>query len=193
MTPAPRYVLDTHAALWAQLEPRRLSPAAALKMAGGLDLSPAETEFFSALVEYSETREPRAKLIAGKRMLALKNRHLYRAIHEMREAAEQAVEHGKRRDQPARAGLARLLRDRQAVDAFAPASYQPLLALTTRTTSSMTGTSISTPTTVASAAPDSKPNRLMAAATASSKKFEAPISADGQATLCFSPTARFSR
>ena len=51
----------------------------------------------------------------------------------------------------------------------------------------MTGTSISTPTTVASAAPDSKPNRLMAAATASSKKFDAPISADGQATLCFSP------
>lgn len=50
------------------------------------------------------------------------------------------------------------------------ASYQPLLALTTLTTSSITGTSISTPTTVASAAPDSKPNRLIAAATASSKK-----------------------
>jgi hypothetical protein len=33
-----------------------------------------------------------------------------------------------------------------------------------RTTSSMTGTSINTPTTVASAAPDSKPNRLIAAA-----------------------------
>ena len=41
-----------------------------------------------------------------------------------------------------------------------------MLALTTRTTSSITGTSISTPTTVASAAPDSKPNRLIAAATA---------------------------
>ena len=46
---------------------------------------------------------------------------------------------------------------------------------------------------VASAAPDSKPNRLMAAATASSKKLDAPISAEGQATLCFSPTARLSQ
>ena len=53
----------------------------------------------------------------------------------------------------------------------------------------MAGTSISTPTTVASAAPDSKPNRLMAAATASSKKFAAPISAEGPATQCGEPTA----
>jgi hypothetical protein len=68
-----------------------------------------------------------------------------------------------------------------------------LLALTTLTTSSITGTSISTPTTVASAAPDSKPNRLIAAATASSKKFDAPISADGQATQCFSRRPRFSQ
>jgi hypothetical protein len=68
-----------------------------------------------------------------------------------------------------------------------------LLELTTLTTSSITGTSISTPTTVANAAPDSKPNRLMAAATASSKKLLAPISAEGQATLCFSPTARLSQ
>ena len=45
---------------------------------------------------------------------------------------------------------------------------------------------------VASAAPDSKPNRLMAAATASSKKLLAPISADGQATLCDSPSLRLS-
>src|SRR3990172_4944380 len=71
-------------------------------------------------------------------------------------------------------------------EALGALSYQPLLALTTRTTSNMTGTSISTPTTVARAAPDSKPNRLIAAATASSKKFEAPIRAEGQATLCFS-------
>lgn len=48
----------------------------------------------------------------------------------------------------------------------APCSYQPRLALTIFTTDSMTGTSISTPTTVASAAPDSKPNKLIAAATA---------------------------
>jgi hypothetical protein len=46
-------------------------------------------------------------------------------------------------------------------------SYQPWLRLTTATTASITGTSISTPTTVASAAPDWKPNRLMAVATAS--------------------------
>ncbi len=62
---------------------RRLSPAAAIKMAHGLDLSPRETEYFSALVDYAETREPRAKLTVGKRMLALKNRHLYRAINDM--------------------------------------------------------------------------------------------------------------
>ena len=47
-------------------------------------------------------------------------------------------------------------------------------------------------TTVASAAPDSKPNRLMAAATASSKKFDAPMRQDGQATSCFSPSQRLS-
>ncbi len=40
---------------------------------------------------------------------------------------------------------------------------------TMRTTSSMTGTSISTPTTVASAAPECKPNRWIAAATPTQK------------------------
>ena len=60
------------------------------------------------------------------------------------------------------------------------------------TPSSITGTSINTPTTVASAAPEWKPNKLMAAATANSKKLDAPISADGQAMLCFSPTTRFN-
>ena len=50
--------------------------------------------------------------------------------------------------------------------------------MTILTTESMTGTSISTPTTVASAAPDENPNRLMVAATASSKKFDVPIIAD---------------
>src|SRR5512139_424808 len=75
----------------------------------------------------------------------------------------------------------------------APFSYQPLLRLTTFTTPSITGTSISTPTTVASAAPDWKPNSAIAAATASSKKLDAPISADGPATLCCSPTLRLSQ
>ena len=68
-----------------------------------------------------------------------------------------------------------------------------MLALTIHTTDSMTGTSIKTPTTVASAAPDSKPKRLIAAATASSKKLLAPISAEGAATQCDSPAARLRR
>ena len=75
----------------------------------------------------------------------------------------------------------------------APASYQPFERFTIATTDSITGTSIRTPTTVASAAPELKPNRLMAAATASSKKLLAPISAEGAATQCASPVARFSR
>jgi len=65
-----------------------------------------------------------------------------------------------------------------------PFSYQPLERFTIQTTESITGTSISTPTTVASAAPDWKPNRLIAAATASSKKLDAPITPrDGHAML----------
>src|SRR4051794_16011851 len=48
-------------------------------------------------------------------------------------------------------------------------SYQRRERRTMRTTESMTGTSTSTPTTVASAAPDWKPNRTIAVATASSK------------------------
>ena len=50
-------------------------------------------------------------------------------------------------------------------------------------TESITGTSTSTPTTQTSAAPDSGPNRVIATATASSKKLLAPISAPGAATL----------
>ena len=72
-------------------------------------------------------------------------------------------------------------------------SYQPRVRLTIFTTDSITGTSINTPTTVASAAPDWKPNRLMAAVTASSKKLLAPISADGPATQCATPKRRLSR
>ena len=52
------------------------------------------------------------------------------------------------------------------------------------TNASMMGTSTSTPTTVASAAPDSNPNKEMAAATASSKKLLAPIWAAGAAMSC---------
>ena len=51
------------------------------------------------------------------------------------------------------------------------------------TSESITGTSMSTPTTVARAAPEESPNKLMATATASSKKLEVPIMAAGAATL----------
>jgi hypothetical protein len=62
-----------------------------------------------------------------------------------------------------------------------------------RTTDSITGTSTRTPTTVASAAPESRPNRLIAAATASSKKLLAPISAAGAATHQATPKRRLSQ
>ena len=73
-----------------------------------------------------------------------------------------------------------------------PLLVPPRVAPTIFTTDSITGTSISTPTTVASAAPESKPNRLIAVATASSKKLLAPISADGAATQCATPKRRLT-
>ena len=51
------------------------------------------------------------------------------------------------------------------------------------TSDNITGTSTSTPTTVARAAPEDSPNRLIATATASSKKLEVPIRQAGPATL----------
>jgi hypothetical protein len=56
--------------------------------------------------------------------------------------------------------------------------------LTSATKDSITGTSTSTPTTVASAAPEFRPNSEIATATANSKKFEVPIRQAGPATLC---------
>src|SRR5690606_7482398 len=53
--------------------------------------------------------------------------------------------------------------------------------LHTAHTDNITGTSMSTPTIVARAAPDSGPNKAMAVATASSKKLLAPIRAPGAA------------
>ena len=47
----------------------------------------------------------------------------------------------------------------------------------------MTGTSVSTPTVVASAAGDAVPKSAMATATASSKKLDAPIIPAGAAIL----------
>ncbi len=58
---------------------------------------------------------------------------------------------------------------------------------------SITGTSTRTPTTVARAAPDPIPKRLIAAATASSKKFDAPIRAAGAATHHATPNLRLSQ
>ena len=55
------------------------------------------------------------------------------------------------------------------------------VALAIFTNESMMGTSVSTPTVVASAAPLCNPKRLMATATASSKKLEAPIIPAGAA------------
>ena len=55
-----------------------------------------------------------------------------------------------------------------------------MVRLAKATNDSMTGTSMSTPTTVARAAPDSSPKRLIATATASSKKLDVPISAAGK-------------
>ena len=52
----------------------------------------------------------------------------------------------------------------------------------TRTSRSMTGTSLRTPTTVASAAPDESPKSITDVAIATSKWFEAPIRADGAAS-----------
>ena len=54
------------------------------------------------------------------------------------------------------------------------------------TRDSITGTSTSTPTTVASAAPEWRPKREIATATANSKKFDVPIKHDGAAMLCLS-------
>lgn len=52
------------------------------------------------------------------------------------------------------------------------------------TSDSMTGTSTRTPTTVASAAPEFKPNSEIATATANSKKLDVPIKAHGAAIRC---------
>ena len=64
------------------------------------------------------------------------------------------------------------------------AGNQCRVLLAMRTKKSMTGTSTKTPTTVARVAPESKPKREIATATANSKKFEAPIIPAGAATSC---------
>ena len=60
----------------------------------------------------------------------------------------------------------------------------PRVRLAKATSDNMTGTSTKTPTTVAKAAPEFRPNTLMATATANSKKLDVPIMAHGAATAC---------
>jgi hypothetical protein len=62
---------------------RRLSPAAAAKMAMGLDLTPEQAEFFYALVESTETREPRIKLAVSRRITQLRNRKFMQDLAKM--------------------------------------------------------------------------------------------------------------
>lgn len=59
----------------------------------------------------------------------------------------------------------------------------PLFAFMISTSDSMTGTSTSTPTTVASAAPEFMPNNINATAIESSKKLLAPIIVAGAASV----------
>ncbi len=61
-------------------------------------------------------------------------------------------------------------------------TYHSLVLFTIKTATNIIGTSTKTPTTVARAAPDSKPNNTIAVATANSKKLLAPIKAEGPAT-----------
>jgi uncharacterized protein (TIGR02147 family) len=62
---------------------RRLSPAAAAKMAMGLDLAPEQAELFYALVEYTETREPRIKMASSRRLTQLRNRKFMQDLAKM--------------------------------------------------------------------------------------------------------------
>ena len=64
-----------------------------------------------------------------------------------------------------------------------PAGELPRLRLAKATSNSITGTSTNTPATEASAAPEFSPNKPVATATASSRKFGVSISAQGAATL----------
>jgi hypothetical protein len=59
---------------------------------------------------------------------------------------------------------------------------QPFVRKHIRTSISITGTSIRTPTTVAKAAPEDSPKSMTDVAMATSKWLEAPIMADGAAS-----------
>lgn len=67
---------------------RRLSQAAAAKMAHGLDLAEADSEYFSALVAYAEARDARARLEAGRRLLELRSLALTRTPEDLPAVSE---------------------------------------------------------------------------------------------------------
>lgn len=69
----------------------------------------------------------------------------------------------------------------------------PFVLFAIFTSISITGTSVNTPTIVASAAGDLAPKREIATATANSKKFEAPIIPAGAAISCGSFSTLLAR
>jgi hypothetical protein len=89
-----------------------------------------------------------------------------------------------------RGGLRRIAPGRPALHPRIDFREMSRVTFAKRTSRSMTGTSTRTPTTVASAAPEFSPKRTMAAATASSKKLLAPMSAAGAATECLTFQSR---
>lgn len=62
---------------------RRLSPAAAVKMAMGLDLTAEQAEFFYVLVECTETREPRIKMAGNRRLTQMRNQKFMHDLAKM--------------------------------------------------------------------------------------------------------------
>jgi hypothetical protein len=72
--------------------------------------------------------------------------------------------------------------DHAALSAMAGLENQGRVRRHILTSINITGTSISTPTTVANAAPEDKPNNIVAVAMATSKWFDAPIIAVGAAS-----------
>src|SRR5512136_718202 len=90
-------------------------------------------------------------------------------------------------------GISRAQHQHPLLHAAAPVfGNQCRVRLQNEQTDNITGTSIRTPTTVASAAPEPGPNSAIAVATASSKKLLAPISAPGAATAWSTPNTRMS-
>ncbi len=78
-------------------------------------------------------------------------------------------------------------------DAAWPASYQPWVRFTTATTASITGTSMRTPTTVASAAPDSKAEEADGRGHRQFEEVARPDQRRGSGHAVLTPSLRLSR